>query len=108
MPLPLARAKAANFARITRDVGSVFTFSGTEVPCNFGSVEDDMQLAISGGGEMPVYDFTATCRVSDLPGGVVPQKGETVIIDGVTYQIDAPERIPGSPLVKLRFSNLDI
>lgn len=67
-----------------------------------------MQLAIDGGGEMPVYDFMATCRVSDLPGGVVPQKGETAIIDGTTYQIDAPERIPGSPLVKLRFGNLDI
>jgi hypothetical protein len=107
MPSPLAKAQAGDFRKIHRDVDTYFTFSGSQVPCTFGSVEDDFDLSVDGGGEMPVYDFTATCLIADLPGGVIPQVGEGAIIDGVSYQIEHPERIPGSALVKLRFSNLD-
>lgn len=73
----------------------------------FGSIEDDLALADMGGGELPIYEFAATCLISDLPGSVIPQKGEVATIDGTTYQIEHPEQVPGSALVKLRFGNLD-
>jgi len=107
MPSPLAKAQAGSFRKIRRDVGTSFVIQGVTVLCTFGTVEDDFDLAVDGGGEIPVYEFAATCLIADLPNGVLPAKGEVATVNGKEYQIDVPEQVPGSALCKLRFSNLD-
>ena len=107
MPSPLAKAQTGDFRKVRRDTETSFKLSGVEVPAVFGSTEDDTELSPDGGGLMPVYEFSATCLLADLPGQKLPAKGREAVIEGTRYQVASAERTPGSSLATINFENLD-
>jgi len=94
-----------DFRRVHKDVATVLLYKGVEIPAIFNATDDDVQMAPDGGGELAVYTLICTAVKSDFP--TPPAKGEIVEVEGETYQIGRPQSRPGSPLLKLYFTNLD-
>lgn len=103
----LTKAIERDFKRIHKDVDSYLIYKGKSIPCLFGSSDEDPQIATDGGGEMQIYDLSATVRKSDFYGITLPKKGEVIMAEGVEYQIGKTNGRPGSPLLQLNFANLD-
>jgi len=112
MTSPLAKAQAADFRRVYNDVQTSFVYSGQTIDCSFSSTDEDLQLAVDGGGEMPLYDLQLTCLIADLPATeqADPErmKGEEITVGSKSYQIEKANIRPGSALVRIMCSNLDI
>ena len=108
MTSPLARAQAKDFPRAHKDILTYFTYGATSVACSFSSTDDDIQLAEDGGGEMAIYDLQVTCLIADLPSSTLPSKGEVIVVNGTSYQVEKTNVRPGSALARIMCSNLDI
>ena len=108
MTSPLAKAQAADFRRVYKDVQTSFVYDGETISCSFSSTDDDLQLAVDGGGEMAIYDLQLTCLVADLPSATLPLKGELITVGAESYQVEKTNVRPGSALARIMCSNLDI
>ena len=104
---PFFEMQVRDFRKILRDVGTYLVFGGKRIDCSFASSDDDYQLAADGGGTIQIYTLIATCVKSDFTNGILPKKGEVITADGVEYQVSRSNARPGSPLVKIYFSNQD-
>lgn len=94
----------SRYDEIAADLAEVFDEIGTSVFWNGADyqavIADPMvQLDLQSGGFLPQADFLVKLQRASLPA--LPQVGQTVRIQGTTYQITGITDKPTSPLIVL-------